>query len=514
MASDFSSLQWLLLPALAMASLAGTPLAARAEDTLPHPTAEKLPRWRGFNLLYLFNAGTVRPPQETDFRQIHAFGFNFVRIPMDYRIWIANGDWTQINEDALKAVDQIVALGGKYGIHVCLNFHRAPGYTVAEPREARDLWSDPEAQRVCALHWAAFARRYKGIPNERLSFNLLNEPNHSVTPEAYAHVAGLLAEAIRKEDPDRLIIADGLQWGTLPCEALAPLRMAQATRGYAPFALTHFKAEWVSQPEREPEPQWPALVLNSFLFSPAKKQEYRGPLTLTGAFPAGTRLRLEVGTVSARARLVIRADGEAVYEKAFVSEAVAKEGEKVVFKPEYGIYVNVFNQAIAVTLPKAAATVTVGVEDGDWMTLTTMELQPPESQRAFPLALVADWGGKETTTRAAFNPARPDSPWDGPGCQDRDFLWKTRIAPWKPLEARPVGVMVGEWGCYNRTPYPVTLRWMEDCLANYQKAGWGWALWNFDGAFGIIDSKRPDVKYEDFEGRKLDRRMLELLQRY
>ena len=57
----------------------------------------------------------------------------------------------------------------------------------------------------------------------------------------------------------------------------------------------------------------------------------------------------------------------------------------------------------------------------------------------------------------------------------------------------------------------VTLAFLEDCLKNYRKAGLGWALWNFDGSFGILDSGRKDVAYEDFHGHKLDRKMLDLL---
>jgi aryl-phospho-beta-D-glucosidase BglC (GH1 family) len=70
------------------------------------------------------------------------------------------------------------------------------------------------------------------------------------------------------------------------------------------------------------------------------------------------------------------------------------------------------------------------------------------------------------------------------------------------------------WGTYNKTPHDVVLRWAEDCLANWQKANWGWAVWNFRGPFGILDSQRPDVKYESFEGHRLDRKFLDLLQRY
>ena len=81
----------------------------------------------------------------------------------------------------------------------------------------------------------------------------------------------------------------------------------------------------------------------------------------------------------------------------------------------------------------------------------------------------------------------------------------------KSLAQRPVGVHVGEWGCYNRTPHATALAWMRDHLAVWRDAGWGWALWNFRGPFGLLDSRRGDVAYEDFHGHQLDRKLLELL---
>ena len=75
-------------------------------------------------------------------------------------------------------------------------------------------------------------------------------------------------------------------------------------------------------------------------------------------------------------------------------------------------------------------------------------------------------------------------------------------------------VMVGEFGCYNKIGHKTCLGWMEHCLKLWQKHDLGWALWNLDGPFGIIDSGRTDIEYEDFEGHKLDRQMLELLRRY
>jgi endoglucanase len=273
----------------------------------------------------------------------------------------------QFDEATLREIDQAVEWGRRYGVHVCINFHRAPGYTVADPPERTNLWTDPQPQRACAAHWAMFARRYRGIPNERLSFNLVNEPGH-VEPKVYAAVVARLAAAIRAEDPRRLIIADGLEWGRLPVPELAPLRVAQAGRGYTPMELSHYQASWVHG-ERFPRPQWPRPVP-----------------------PNGTPFGLPV--------------------------------------------------------------------------------------------------------------------------EDRAWLWKTCIEPWQAVESRGVGVMVGEWGVFNRTPHDVVLRWAEDSLRNWQQAGWGWAMWNFRGSMGIIDSGRDDVQYEDLAGHKLDRQLLDLLQRY
>jgi endoglucanase len=93
-------------------------------------------------------------------------------------------------------------------------------------------------------------------------------------------------------------------------------------------------------------------------------------------------------------------------------------------------------------------------------------------------------------------------------------LRKDRIVPWKAVEATGVGIHIGEWGVFNRTPHDVALAWMKDNLELFEEAGWGWALWNMRGGFGVMDSDRQDVQYEDFRGHKLDRKMLELLRQH
>lgn len=97
---------------------------------------------------------------------------------------------------------------------------------------------------------------------------------------------------------------------------------------------------------------------------------------------------------------------------------------------------------------------------------------------------------------------------------DKAALKVKLIDSWKPLIDKGVQVHVGEWGCFNKTPHDVTLKWMEDILALWKEAGWGHSMWNLKGTFGVLNSERTDVKYEDYKGYKLDREMLELLKKY
>lgn len=342
------------------AAVVGAATGRPAEAAVESISAKHLPRWRGFNLLDKFGYGRCEPFTETDFAWIAEWGFDFVRLPMTYKCWTEEGDWLAVREDQLKQIDEAVAFGRKHGVHVCLNFHRAPGYCVGNPPEPLNLWRDEEALDVCAFHWGLFAERFEGVPNEALSFNLVNEPP-PIPPETYVRVATRLVEAIRAEDPKRLIIADGLM-GRVPVPELIPLGIAQSTRGYDPMQLTHYKASWVPMADKWPEPaEWP-----------------------------------------------LRADGKVI-------------------------------------------------------------------------------------------------------C-DKEKLRERLIQPWKDLEAQGVGVHVGECGSHNCTPHPVVMGWLKDCLELWHEAGWGWALWNLSGSFGVLDSGRADVAYEDFHGHPLDRELLTLLQ--
>ncbi len=234
---------------------------------------------------------------------------------------------------------------------------------------------------------------------------------------------------------------------------------------------------------------------------------------IDGPFTTAAELRLRVLTVSASALLVVEADGKPVFRKLFQCGPGKGEWKKAEFKKQWQVYQNLFDRDYTATIPAGARQIRVRVADGDWLEIGEIGLKPATAGgKEATLTLAQEWDKKPEPFRYA--PDAPGGPWVGLALQDRAWLWKTCIEPWKEAESQGIGVMVGEWGAFNQTPHDVVLRWAGDCLSNWHRAGWGWALWNFRGPLGVLDSGRGDVRYEEFEGHQLDRKLLDLLQRY
>ena len=319
-----------------------------------------IPRWRGFNLLEMFTMRSSGDWAEDDFCWIRDLGFDFVRLPSCYRLWIQDGDDYKINEPMLEKLDRAVELGGKYGLHVSINFHRGPGYSVnQEFTEPHNLWKDAEPLKAFCFQWQMLAKRYKGVSKDKLSFDLINEPpsvGDRMSRADHERVVRTAAAAIREASPDRLVVADGMSYGNEPAPELADLGIAQSTRAYQPMFISHYGASWVNSKDY-PEPAWPG---------------------------------------------------------------------------------------------------------NGW---------------------------------------------------DRKRL-EEHYAKWADLARKGVGVHCGEGGAFNKTPHTVVLAWLRDVLEILTGHSIGLAMWNFRGSFGIIDSDRNDVQYEDFHGHKLDRKLLSLLQEF
>ena len=473
--------------------------------SLPEATPQKLPRWRGFNLLEKFRLdGGNKPFVEEDFEMIADWGFDFVRLPMDFRCW-AKTPQAEFNEQTMKEIDQAVAWGKEHGVHVCINFHRGPGYCVnMRNGEKPTLWTETSAQEQFARHWGVFAARYQGVPRRQLSFNLINEPAN-ITGAVYAAAMKPAIAAIHAADPQRLILADGIRWGTEPVPELMPFGIAQSTRGYEPMLVSHFEASWIHHEGKWPAPAWPIPVgINNRLYGDTKP-EFKSALVLRVECPQATSFSIRIAHVSAQAELLVKADGAVVLQKQFQPGPGAGEWKKS--EPaSWGRYTADYDRDYTATLPAGTHEVQIAIGKGDWLTFTELRLGDtvivPGS---------SDWGVKQETFIVDAHGARPVN---SRYLHSKETLQEKMVKPWQALAAQGVGVIVGEWGAFNHTPHAVVLAWMRDCLENWRAAGFGWALWNFRGPFGFLDSERKDVTYEIFKGHKLDRKMLELLRQY
>ena len=345
-----------------------------------------IPRWRGFNLLDYFNpvhGGGRNKTTEEDLKWMQDWGFDFVRLPMAYPSYlkidrtrnITPEEVYHIDGEVVDKIEELVFLANKYNMHVSLNLHRAPGYCInAGFHEPYNLWKDEEALKAFCFHWEMWATRFKNLDRSKISFDLVNEPamredmndQHSpgttVPGEVYRKVAKAASEAIRKANPNHMVVADGNNVGNTVIPEIIDLDITQSCRGYFPHQISHYQAPWANKyPEQNPVPVWPGKIGD---------------------------------------REFSRADLENYYQ------------------------------------------------------------------------------------------------------------------PWIDLTKKGVGVHCGECGCWKNTPHDVFLAWFEDVLDILTSAGIGFGIWNFRGEFGILDSGRKDVAYEDWNGHKLDRKLLTLLQKY
>jgi aryl-phospho-beta-D-glucosidase BglC (GH1 family) len=362
--------------------------------SLPAKKKNKLPRWRGFNLLDFYTSRPLRLPRqnnrnmstEEDFKWMSDWGFDFVRIPIQYPCYInfdPGTDQTKrvtpeevvsFNEPVIAEIEKLVYLANKHNMHVSLNLHRVPGFCINSGfNEPYNLWKDELAQQALYSHWEMWAKRFKNVSEKKISFDLINEPcfredmndqfsKRSALPgELYRKIVHGCLGVIHKHNPKRLVVADGNNGGGLVTPELNDLKVAQSCRGYYPGVVSHYRASWVwKNPDDAPMPVWPGTI-----------------------------------------------DGK-YYDRKSIEEF---------------------------------------------------------------------------------------------------------YSPWIELIEQGVGVHCGECGCYRETPHDVFLAWINDVLGVLTENNIGWGFWNFRGDFGVLDSGRKDIAYEDWYGSKLDRKMLEVLKK-
>ena len=276
-----------LLKSMAAVAVAGALPGARMAAAKPPTLAGSInPRWYGFNLLEYFSTDPDWMKhfpykddgmfQENDFKWMRDWGFNFVRLPMDYRFWTDPHNLLKINEKAIEPIDRAIRLGEKYGVHVNICLHRAPGECCLDgvdvaasgiriTPEKTSVYNDQAAFDAFVHQWVYFAGRYRGISNEKLSFNLVNEPCDVVDgkeaangKDRYVRLVRAAIAGIRSHDAERLIVTDGYPWANSPIPELYDAGIMQSRHDYSPIELTHYRCAWARPRSMTwPLPTWP-----------------------------------------------------------------------------------------------------------------------------------------------------------------------------------------------------------------------------------------------------------------
>jgi hypothetical protein len=155
-----------------------------------------------------------------------------------------------------------------------------------------------------------------------------------------------------------------------------------------------------------------------------------------------------------------------------------------------------------------------GLSVGNEVVTEMIPTRVAQSVHAYRPAEISHFRASWVDRKGTFpEPSWPLKNKDGSIKLDRSGLEKM-YAPWADLARKGIGVHCGEAGCFSRTPHGVFLAWLGDVMDILKGHGIGWALWNFRGSFGVLDSGRRDIQYEDWHGHKLDRKLLAMLQKY
>ena len=208
--------------------------------------------WKGFNFQWMTSWLEGRPPAPADLKALDFLeknGFNFARLACDYRFWTRDFQYLHPVESVFEHIDGYIDACKERNIHFSLNMHRVPGYCINRPEiEKHNLWLDGEAQEGLVFQWETFARRYRGVSSEVLSFDLINEPpdigQYGMTRDIHEALIRRVVAGIRTVDPARRIVIDGLEGGNVAMPELADLDLIQSTRGYQPMPVSHHGASW------------------------------------------------------------------------------------------------------------------------------------------------------------------------------------------------------------------------------------------------------------------------------
>ena len=167
--------------------------------------------WKAFQTNYV---------TRDDIKFIKKAGFNSVRVPFSYRLFVSADDPQKLEGAGSELLERVVNWCRQEGLYVVLDMHAAPGGQTGDNIDDGFaypfLFENPEDQELAIRIWQKLAARYKNEPTI-IGYDLLNEPIAHFFDKDYFNpklepLYKRMTAAIRAVDRNHLIFLGGAQW--------------------------------------------------------------------------------------------------------------------------------------------------------------------------------------------------------------------------------------------------------------------------------------------------------------
>lgn len=183
-----------------------------------------------------------------DFRQVAAWGFDHVRLPVDWQYVFDEA--IRPKEPILEALDRAVSGLLAQGLQVILDLHKCPGHDFHDGTQ-RDqaFFTDPAHRVACQRVWAQLAERFGH--RQGVMLELLNEPV-APNPGIWNEVKDDLVRFLRPLAPKATLVVGSNLWNNASEFAhLTPVdddNILYSVHLYNPIIFTHQLAPWIDSP--------------------------------------------------------------------------------------------------------------------------------------------------------------------------------------------------------------------------------------------------------------------------
>jgi hypothetical protein len=171
--------------------------------------------WTAFRDVYVAKA---------DIGFIKAVGFNTVRVPLNWRLFVGSGEGGDDRFDApgWALLDRLVQWCRESGLRVIVDLHAAPGGQTGVNHDDGPgfplTFYVPRYRQLTIALWQKLAAHYRD-ETAILGYDLLNEPISPYSDVAYLNPQlepfyRSIVAAIRSVDPNHVVLLGGAQWDT------------------------------------------------------------------------------------------------------------------------------------------------------------------------------------------------------------------------------------------------------------------------------------------------------------